>query len=421
MKRELTGIEIVAIGEELLSGATVDSNASLIARELEPLGLRVVRKTTVGDVADVIAAAVRSALEHTGAVVTTGGLGPTPDDATKAAVAGVLGRALIFREDLWEGLQRRWAGRGKIPETNRTQAEVPKDAEVFPNPRGTAPGLAIEDEKLGLCILLPGPPGELSAILTGSVVPFLAQRVSAKARRPFRRQFRTAGLPESALAEQVGGRLDDLPLDVAYLPEVDGVDVRLTGWATREAEVVEALDEASRRLREILGINIYGEGDVDLAQVVGDLLRQGGMMVVVAESCTAGLIATRLTEFSGSSEYFWGGMVVYDDLAKVELLGVSAGTLRQHGAVSEAVVREMVEGARRRCGAGAAIAVTGIAGPTGGTEGKPVGTVWLAVGVGDEIVARKVFLPGTRDMVRARAAQGGLDLLRRTLLKVNTK
>ena len=417
MKRELTAIEIVTTGEELLSGATLDTNAAIIAQALEPLGLRVVRSTTVGDDAGSIADALASALARTGVVITTGGLGPTSDDTTKAAAAAVFGRPLEFRDDLWARLKERWARRGRIPETNRRQAEVPAGAEVFPNPRGTAPGLAIEDERLGLCILLPGPPLEVEGLLRGAIVPFLAVRASGESRRPFRRQLRTTGVAESAMAERLARHLDDLALDVACLPEVDGVDIRLTGWASDEAEVASRLDEAVKRLREIFGLHIYAEGSRDLAQVVGDLLRERGLTLAVAESCTAGLIARRLTDFSGSSDYFWGGMIVYDDRAKVKLLGVSEETLRQHGAVSEETAREMAEGAWRRSGSLAAIAVTGIAGPAGGTEAKPVGTVWLAVRLEKVTVAKRRYYPGTRHMVCAQAAQGGLDLLRRTLLQ----
>lgn len=418
MGHGLAAIEIVAVGDELLSGATVDSNAATIARTLEPLGLRVTRKTTVGDCAADIAGAVGAALERCGAVITTGGLGPTRDDVTRNAVAGVFGRELEFREDLWQALERRWARRGVIPQTNRVQAEVPAGAEVFRNPRGTAPGIAIADDERGLCIMLPGPPHEMENILAESVVPFLAARVAGAARRPFRRQLRTTGIAESAIAERVGDKLDDLPLEVAFLPKVDGNDIRVTGWATDGLAIAGALDDALGRLRKILGIHVYSEGDVDLAQVLGDLLRQRRLTVAVAESCTAGLIAKRLTEPAGASDYFWGGMIVYADAAKVEMLGVSADTLARHGAVSEETAREMAVGACRRSGADASIAVTGIAGPTGGTEEKPVGTVWLAVRVGDVTVAARRYYPGTRDMVRARAVQGGLDLLRRTLLEV---
>ncbi len=417
MTREPRGVEIVAIGDELLSGATLDSNAATIARRLEQLGLRVVQKTTVPDAERQIGEAVRSALARSGMVITTGGLGPTKDDVTRTAVASVFGRGLEFREELWRALEARWARLGKIPETNRVQAEVPVGAEVFPNRRGTAPGMAVEDDSLGLCIMLPGPPHEMEAILSEQVVPFLEARAGAARRRPFRRTLRTAGIAESAIAERLANRLDDLPIEVAHLPEIDGNDIRLTVWATDESDAAAALDEAVNRLRELLGAHVYGEGETDLAEVVGQLLRRRGLKVAVAESCTAGLIGKRLTESPGSSDYFWGGMIVYDDRAKLELLGVSQQTLEQHGAVSEQVAREMVAGVCRRSGAETGIAVTGIAGPAGGSEDKPVGTVWLAVKVGDLAVTGRRFYPGTRDMVRARAAQGGLDLLRLTLLE----
>ncbi len=417
MIRKLEYIEIVAVGEELLSGATIDTNSARIASQLEPLGLRVVRKTVVGDVTTGITEAVRSALERTGAVITTGGLGPTRDDVTKEAVAAAFGRQLEFHEDLWQRLLERWAPRGRIPETNRKQAEVPAGAEVFPNSRGTAPGLALEDEAKGLCILLPGPPDELAALLSVSIVPFLADRVKAGARRPYRRFLRTAGIAESAIAEKVNGRLDDLGLDVAYLPEVDGNDIRLTGWAVADEKIGPALDEGVRRLRDILGTHVYAEGETDLAEVVGRLLRESRLTVAVAESCTAGLVAKRLTDYSGSSDYFCGGVVAYADRAKLDLLGVSSETIREHGAVSEETAREMVEGVCRRFGTVAGISVTGIAGPTGGTKEKPVGTVWLAAKCGDAVVTQRRHYPGTREVVRLRAAQGGLDLLRRTLLQ----
>jgi nicotinamide-nucleotide amidase len=416
MIRGLTTVEIVAIGDELLSGATVDSNAARIARELEPIGLRVTHKATVRDKADAIADAVSDGLRRAGAVITTGGLGPTQDDRTKSAVAFVLGRPLEFREDLWEALQERWSRRGKIPDTNRTQAEVPVGAEVLPNPRGTAPGLALDCE-LGICIMLPGPPHEMQHILTESVVPFLAARADTGAPKPFRRYLRTAGIAESAIAEQVADGLEDLPIEVAYLPEIDCNDIRLTGWAVDESEIKGPLDEAVGRLRALLGLHIYADGARDLAEVVGALLLERGLTVAVAESCTGGLIAQRLTDWPGASEYFWGGLVTYDDQAKVELLGVSEETLERHGAVSRETALEMVDGVSKRSGSAAAIAVTGIAGPSGGTDEKPVGTVWLAVRVQGEETAKRRHYPGTRDMVQKRAAQGSLDLLRRTLLR----
>jgi nicotinamide-nucleotide amidase len=213
----------------------------------------------------------------------------------------------------------------------------------------------------------------------------------------------------------VGDLLDDLPVDVAYLPDLIGNDIRLTVWDRSERDRVADLEEAAGKLSLLLGAHVYGEGTVDLAQVVGQLLRERKLRVAVAESCTAGLIAKRLADWPGASDYFWGGMITYADSAKVEMLGVSVDTLSRYGAVSEQVAREMAEGVSRRSGAEAAIAVTGIAGPTGGSDEKPVGTVCLAVHVHDKVVTKRWHYPGTRDQVRARAAQGGLDLLRRTL------
>ena len=415
MTRQLSEIELVAIGDELLSGHTLDTNAAQIAGTLETLGLRVVRKTTVGDDPGAIADSVRESLTRTGAVITTGGLGPTRDDATKAAVAGVFGKKLEFRPDLWAELERRWAGRRPIPSTNRSQAEVPEGGKVLRNPRGTAPGLVLEDKGFGLCILLPGPPGEVKAILEESVVPYLSGLLSGDRRQPFRRTLRTAGIAESAIAEKVGHLLDDLPVDVAYLPDLIGNDIRLTVWGRSESDRLADLEEAASRLRQLLGTHVYGEGAVDLAQVVGQLLSESRLRVAVAESCTAGLIAKRLADWPGASDYFWGGLITYADSAKVEMLGVSADSISRYGAVSEQVAREMAEGVSRRSGVEAAIAVTGIAGPTGGSDEKPVGTVCLAVRVRDKVVVKRWHYPGTRDQVRARAAQGGLDLLRRTL------
>lgn len=415
MEREIATVEIVTIGEELLNGSTVDTNAAEIARSLAPVGVRVTRKTTVGDSPQAIAEAVSSALRRTGAVITTGGLGPTRDDATRAAVAGVFERRLSFDEELWEELVRRWSPWGKIPDSNRVQAQMPEGARILPNPRGTAVGLAIDDEERGLCVMLPGPPHEVSAMLRGSVVAFFAEHTGGASLRPFVRLLRTTGIAESAIADRVASALDDTSVEVAYLPRIDGVDVRLTVWALTETEGTVPLDEAERRLRDLLGAHIYATGPTDLADVVGDLLIELGLTLAVAESCTAGLLGQRITERAGASDYFWGGMIVYDDRAKIELLGVAQETIAEHGAVSEATAIEMARGARRRSGADVAIAITGIAGPGGGTAEKPVGTVWLAVATAEGVEVKRRHYPGARDIVRARAAQGGLDLLRRLL------
>jgi nicotinamide-nucleotide amidase len=214
----------------------------------------------------------------------------------------------------------------------------------------------------------------------------------------------------------VKSALDDLSVELAYLPRIDGVDLRLTAWGPDEKEGSLPLDEAERRLRDLLGLHIYASEPADLADVVGDLLRERSLNVAVAESCTAGLLGQRITERAGASDYFWGGMIVYDDGAKIELLGVTPETIAEHGAVSEATAVEMARGAQHRSGADVAIAITGIAGPGGGTAEKPVGTVWLAVATAERVEVKRRHYPGARDVVRARAAQGALDLLRRLLL-----
>lgn len=415
MGARLTTVEILTVGDELLSGATLDRNSRAIAQRVEPLGLRVSRRTTVGDVHADIRRAVEDALARTGAVIVTGGLGPTPDDVTRSAVARAFDRDLELREDLWEALRQRWAHRGEIPETNRVQALVPAGGEVFANPLGTAAGIAIEDAGSGLCIMLPGPHAEVEAMLEESVVPYLRARVSPDARRPYRRELRTTGIAESAIAARVADRLDDLPLEAAYVPKVDGVDLRLTAWSQDEESIQGPLAEGVRRLRDLLGRHVYAEGRADLARVVGDGLRERGLRVTTAESCTGGLVARRLTDWPGSSDYFWGGVVAYDDAAKRQLLGVSAAALHRHGAVSEEVAREMAEGACQVSGTAASVAVTGIAGPGGGGPEKPVGTVWLAAHLDGVTTPKRHHYPGSRDMIRARAAQGALDLLRRCL------
>jgi len=299
---------------------------------------------------------------------------------------------------------------------NRTQAEVPEGATVLPNPRGTAPGLWIEDNRGRVAVLLPGVPSEMRGLLVEEVLPRIAQRVGG-GRVVLSRTFRTTGVPESALAERIGPVEEDIaPLTLAYIPSVAGVDLRLTAWSLPPAEAEQRLTAHAASLRARLEDHCYGENEVDLAAVVLDLLR--GKRLAVGESCTGGLIAGRITAVPGSSDVFVGGIVAYANGVKTDLLDVSAATLETHGAVSEEAVRAMVEGVQRRFAADAGLAVTGIAGPGGGTPEKPVGTVWLAARLGAATRSVKRVFPGDRGEIRARAAQAALDLLRRLCLEV---
>ena len=412
-------VEVVTIGTELLLGFTLDSNGADLGRELAAAGVEVVRRTSVADRPDAIRATVIEALDRTGAVITTGGLGPTRDDATKAVVAEAFGRPLVLDPALLGALETRFAGLGRrMPALNRVQAEVPEGAVVLPNPRGTAPGLWLEDARGRLAILLPGVPRELRGLLTEEVVPRLQRRMGPGEHAVVRsRTVRTTGIAESALAERLAAIEDDLsPLTLASLPSVSGVDLRLTAWALLPEDADTRLAAAARRLAEAAGEHYYGDDEIDLAAVTLSLLRRKDRRVGVAESCTGGLVGARLTAVPGASDTFIGGVVAYADATKMAVLDVPAAVLAAHGAVSEATVRAMAEGAQRRLGVECTIAVTGIAGPGGGSPQKPVGTVWLAARVLDLTRATTRVFPGDREEIRRRAAQAALDLLRRALL-----
>jgi len=384
-------VEVVTIGTELLLGQILDTNA-----------------------AEVIRAAVTDALERTGFVITTGGLGPTRDDMTKREVAAVFGKALALDETVLRSLEDRFRRLGRaMPAVNRTQAEVPEGATVLPNPRGTAPGLWVEAEAR-VVVMLPGVPSEMRGLLAEEVLPRLAARSSGRVVRS--RSVRTTGMAESALAERVGAIEEEIaPLTLAYLPSVEGVDLRVTAWGLHEAEAERRLAQVAARLRERAGEHAYGADGADLAAVVLDQLRARKARLVVAESCTGGLLGGRITAVPGASSVFIGGVVAYDDVVKSGMLDVPPELLEQYGAVSEQVVSAMAEGVQRQFAVDAALAITGIAGPTGGTPEKPVGTVWLAARFGAQTRALKRIFPGDRGEIRARSAQAALDLLRRLL------
>jgi len=410
-------LEVVTIGTELLLGHTIDTNAAYLARALAAVGARVTRKTSVPDTPAAIRDVVGSALARTGFVVTTGGLGPTRDDLTRQAIAELYGVPLLLDEPYLERLQARWRrlGRpGSMPEANRTQAQYPAGATVLANPRGSAPGLWLEGV-LGVVVMLPGVPHELQGLTDEALVPRLAQRApDAGVTRSV--TLRTTGIPESQLADLVGPLEETLaPATLAYLPTFDGVDLRLTAWQMPAGEAAVALARARDRLLAVVADRCYGEGGTDLATVVLERARAAGARLAVAESCTGGLVAARLTAIPGASAVFAGGVVAYENAVKVSELGVPERTIQTEGAVSEAVVRAMAAGAQRRFGADAAIAVTGIAGPEGGTAEKPVGTVWLCAAWGASQQAVRIGFPGDRAEVRGRAAQTALDLMRRIL------
>jgi nicotinamide-nucleotide amidase len=408
-------VELVTIGNELLLGFTVDTNAAEIARTLSRLGIEVVRRTAVPDRSEDIATAVADALRRTGAVLTTGGLGPTRDDVSKKAIADLYGVPLDFDDAVWSDIVARFARVQRAPAaSNRGQAEVPHGATVLRNQWGTAPGLWLEGP-LGLTVMLPGVPSEMRKLLEFEVLPRLAAQATGVVVRSL--LVRTTSIPESMLAERMGEIEGEIaPLTLAYLPGVEGVDLRVTAWGMEPAEADRRLRSAADLVRQRAGEHVYAEEDTDLAAVVLDRARRAGISLGTAESCTGGLVGGRITNVPGSSDAFVGGVVCYSDRLKTELLGVSPELIAEHGAVSEAVARAMAEGARARLRVDMAVSVTGIAGPSGGTGEKPVGTVWFAVASPGETEARRIIFHGSRNEIRERAAQMALFLLNRRLL-----
>jgi nicotinamide-nucleotide amidase len=413
-------VEVVTIGDELLLGFTIDTNAAHLARELAAIGVEISRRTSVGDSADDIASAVREALDRSDGVITTGGLGPTSDDMTKPAIAALFGREMRRDEEVVRSLQERWARMGRkgpIPESNFTQAMIPEGAVIIPNAHGSAPGIWLEDDRGRWVAMLPGVPREMRAMLSEGLLPKLVERLRVGNAETVVMSWtiRTTGIAESVLADKLGhlGRSVD-GLSPAFLPSVEGVDIRLTCRGVPRAEALPRLETAVSKLRGVIGQHVYGEGASDLREVVLDMCRAEGIRIAVAESCTGGMLGARITAIPGSSDVFIGGVLAYENTTKIELLGVEPAVVETHGAVSEPVAVAMARGVRRRLSADIGISITGIAGPGGGTPEKPVGTVWIALD-GRVSGVRGLRLIGDRAEIRQRSAQAALDFVRREL------
>ena len=418
-------IELITIGDELLLGFTLDSNGAHLARELAAIGVAIVRRTSVGDDADSIAAAVREALDRTGAVITTGGLGPTSDDLTKPSIAAVFGRGMRLDTEILEALRARWIARGwgkELPKTNEQQALVPEGATILTNHHGSAPGIWLEDERGRWVAMLPGVPREMRGMFADELLPRVRDRAARAGSAistsvVLSHTIRTTGISESLLADTIKPIETQLAgLSLAYLPGWPGVDLRLTARGLGADESKRALEAAADLLRKTVGAFVYGADRDDLAAVVMQLCRRRQHTVAVAESCTGGLLGGRITAIPGSSDLFLGGVIAYSYDVKESHLGVRHDTLVAHGAVSEETAREMATGARERFAADIAVAITGIAGPGGGMPGKPVGTVCFAVDVQGAVTSARRQVVGDRAEIRERSAQWALDLVRRRLM-----
>lgn len=410
-------MEIVTIGDELLLGFTIDTNGAYLARELAAVGIRVARRTSVGDDPAAIGAAIREALDRTGAAITTGGLGPTADDRSKAAVAAVFGRGMAIDEEHVAWMKDRWRTRfgREMPESNMAQASLPIGSTKLTNRHGSAPGVFIEDARGRWVAMLPGVPREMRGMTNDTLVPLLVQRYpSSTVVRS--RTLRSTGVAESLLGDKLGRLQLGDGVSLAYLPSVEGVDLRLTVSGLDSGAADRRLEESASIVRAETAEAIYGEGDDDLAAIVLELCRTTRRTIAVGESCTGGMLGARLTAIAGSSDVVLGGVIAYEDRVKRELLGVAEADLAAHGAVSEAVAKAMARGARERFKASVSLAITGIAGPGGGSADKPVGTVWIALDLNGSVSARRFNMIGDRDEVRRRSAQAALEMLRRALL-----
>jgi nicotinamide-nucleotide amidase len=408
--------EIIAVGSELLTPERTDTNSLWLTEKLNDIGIEVKLKTIVGDDEARLEETIRDAVKRSDVVITTGGLGPTEDDVTRQVSARAIDRQLVYHEELEAELRRRFERWGRaMPETNKRQAFVINGAEVLPNPNGSAVGMFTRIDGKFL-VVLPGPPRENQPMFTEYVLPSLKEAAGEIFVR--RRVLRVAGMGESMLDEAIA------PIYKAYesvqtsiLFNKTEVEVQIAATASTEYKAQKTADELAEKIADKLGMAVFSFHGEIMEEVIGDLLTKSGKTLSLAESCTGGLIAERLTDIPGSSKYFLEGAVTYSNDAKVRTLGVKHETLNAFGAVSSQTAEEMAAGMRERSASDYALSITGVAGPDGGSEEKPVGTVFIALADADSVRSIKLTFPGDRYLIRWRSSQAALDMLRRSLLK----
>jgi len=407
--------EIIAIGSELLTPYRLDTNSLFLTDGLNQVGVRVVHKAVVGDSLDDMRASFRQALDRADLIVACGGLGPTDDDRTREAVADLLGRRLEFNEGVLRHIQELFRRFGRVmPEINRRQAMVPEGAVVIPNPRGSAPGLWIETNG-HIVILLPGVPSELRAMFDQEVRPRLTRLGHDE--RLFTRDLRITGLPESEVEQRVSPLYALYPdTETTILASPPGIQLHPRVWSRDAAKANQILDEMVKRMALALGEHLYSTDGEQMEEVVARVLTENRATIAVAESCTGGLLAERLTNIPGSSSYFLGGVVCYSNELKSALVDVPAELIESKGAVSPEVALALAKGIRKTTGATIGVGVTGIAGPGGGTPEKPVGLAHIAIADERGPRERRFQFPGDRERIRMHASQTALDSVRRYFL-----
>ena len=408
--------EIIAIGSELLTPDRTDTNSLWLTEKLNEIGIEVKLKTIVGDDEMRLEETVKDALKRSEIVITTGGLGPTEDDITRQVAARAIERELIFREDLAEELRQRFRKWGReMPEINKRQAFIIEGARVLPNPNGSASGMLVETGGKYLAIF-PGPPRELKPMFESYVLPEFKKMAGKIIVR--RKILRVSGMGESAIDEAIAPIYKEYKsVQTSILFNRSEVEIHLIAHSESEAEAEQILQELSDKIAEKLGIAVFTTDGEQMEEVVGRLLSANGKTVSLAESCTGGLIGERLTDVSGSSKYFIEGVIAYANEAKIRTLNVPQDLIEARGAVSAEVAEAMAKGMRERAETDYAVSVTGIAGPTGGSEDKPVGLVFIGFADHEQVKSLKIILPGDRYLIRWRASQAALDYLRRQILK----
>lgn len=403
--------EIIAVGSELLTPDRLDTNSLFLTEELNKLGIEVVRKSIVGDNRDYLSAAFQEALNRVELVIASGGLGPTEDDLTRETVAELLGRKLIRNEEILRYIEGRFRQLGReMPPVNVRQAMVPEGAEPLPNPRGSAPGLWMEASGR-IVALLPGPPRELKPMFQEEILPRLQRRASHV--RMFHRELRVAGMGESSveqLIKPIYTRYNDVNTTILAAP--GEIQLHLRIWTDDVLHAQKTLDEIVQGFEIALTDRIFSRDGTPLDEVVARLLTLNNSTMATAESCTGGLLAQRLTSIAGSSTYFLGGVVCYSNERKTAWADVPPELIAAKGAVSAEIAVALAEGIRRRVGATLGVGITGIAGPGGGTEEKPVGTVHIALAHAAGVKERHARFPGDRDSIRWQASQVALDMVR---------
>lgn len=411
--------EVICVGTELLLGEILNSNAQFLAQELAKLGIPHFFQTVVGDNPVRIKQAIAIACQRSGLLIFTGGLGPTPDDLTTEAIADFFEAPLIENSEVWAEIQQRFAERQIVPSGNNVkQAFYPKGAQVLPNPTGTAPGM-IWQPRAGITLLtFPGVPRELHRMWTETAIPFLQSQGWGTA-QIYSKILRFWGVSESGLAATVDAFLQQADPTVAPYASRGETRLRISTRSPEPAAAQVKLDAMEQAIRQLVGLDCYGTDQDSLASVVGELLRKRGETLAVAESCTGGGLGQRITNISGSSEYFWGGMIAYDNQVKIKFLKVDPATLAEQGAVSGAVAEQMAAGVKEQLGTTWGISITGVAGPGGGTSGKPVGLVFIGLAGPQDWVSHREYRIGDRrgrDWIRDISISNALDLLRRQLL-----